>query len=125
MSFVKVRLKELAADFGVTPKEISEIIGKFGEKPKSNSQVLTDQELNVVFEVMTRPTRSIPWSRSLPSRSPRPSQRRKARPSLPRRKPPRPKARQRRPDSRISLRPSSPPSPKSPRSRNGSGNAVW
>ena len=54
MSFVKVRLKELAADFGVAPKEISEIIGKFGAKPKSNSQVLTDQELNVVFEVMTQ-----------------------------------------------------------------------
>ena len=29
MSFVKYRLKEVAADFGVTPKEISEIIGKF------------------------------------------------------------------------------------------------
>ena len=54
MSFVKVRLKELAADFGVAPKEISEIIGKFGEKPKSNSQVLTDTELNHVFEVMTQ-----------------------------------------------------------------------
>ena len=54
MSFVKVRLKELAADFGVAPKEIGEIIGKFGEKPKSNSQVLTDTELNQVFEVMTQ-----------------------------------------------------------------------
>ena len=54
MSFVKVRLKELAADFGVATKEISEIIGKFGEKPKSNSQVLTDTELNQVFEVMTQ-----------------------------------------------------------------------
>ena len=54
MSFVKVRLKELAADFGVAPKEISEIIGKFGEKPKSNSQVLTDTELNQIFEVMTQ-----------------------------------------------------------------------
>ena len=54
MSFVKVRVKELAADFGVAPKEISEIIGKFGAKPKSNSQILTDQELNVVFEVMTQ-----------------------------------------------------------------------
>ena len=54
MSFVKVRLKELAADFGVAPKEISEIIGKFGDKPKSNSQVLTDTELNQVFEVMTQ-----------------------------------------------------------------------
>ena len=54
MSFVKYRLKEVAADFGTTPKEISEIIGKFGEKPKSNTQVLTDQELNCVFDYMTQ-----------------------------------------------------------------------
>ena len=54
MSFVKYRLKEVAADFGVAAKEISDIIGAFGEKPKSNSQVLTDQELNLVFDVMTQ-----------------------------------------------------------------------
>ena len=54
MSFVKYRLKEVAADFGVTPKEIGDIISKFYERPKSNSQVLTDGELNVVFEVMTQ-----------------------------------------------------------------------
>ena len=54
MSFVKYRVKEVAADFGVTPKEISEIIGKFYEKPKSNTQVLTDAELNVVFDYMTQ-----------------------------------------------------------------------
>jgi len=54
MSFVKYRVKEVAADFGVAPKEISEIIGKFGEKPKSYTQVLNDQELNVVFEYMTQ-----------------------------------------------------------------------
>ena len=54
MSFVKYRVKEVAADFGVTPKEISEIIGKFGEKPKSNTQVLNDQELNVVFDYLTQ-----------------------------------------------------------------------
>ena len=66
MSFVKYRVKEVAADFGVTPKEISEIIGKFYEKPKSNPQVLTDAELNVVFDYMTRRTRSSPWTRSLP-----------------------------------------------------------
>ena len=29
MSFVKYRVKEVAADFGKTPKEISDIIGKF------------------------------------------------------------------------------------------------
>mgnify|MGYP004525283013 CR=1 FL=1 len=54
MSFVKYRLKEVAADFGVPAKEIMDIVGQFGEKPKSNSQVLTDQELNVVFDVMTQ-----------------------------------------------------------------------
>ena len=50
MSFVKYRVKEVAADFGVAPKEISEIVGKFGEKPKSYTQVMTDEELNVVFD---------------------------------------------------------------------------
>ena len=54
MSLVKYRLKEVATDFGVTPKEIAEIIGKFYEKPKSNTQVLTEDELNVVFDVMTK-----------------------------------------------------------------------
>ena len=54
MSFIKYRLKEVAADFGVTPKDIAEIISNYGEKPKSNTQVLTDQELNVVFDYMTQ-----------------------------------------------------------------------
>ena len=53
MSLVKYRLKEVAADFGVTPKEIAEIISKFYEKPKSNTQVLSDDELNVVFDYIT------------------------------------------------------------------------
>ena len=54
MSLVKYRLKEVAADFGVAPKEIAEIVGKFSEKPKSNTQVLTDDELNCVFDYMTQ-----------------------------------------------------------------------
>ncbi len=54
MSFVKYRVKEVAADFGIAPKEVSEIIGKFMEKPKSYTQVLTDAELNVVFDYMTQ-----------------------------------------------------------------------
>ncbi len=54
MSFVKYRVKEVAADFGVTPKEVSEIIGKFYERPKSYTQVLNDAELNVVFDYMTQ-----------------------------------------------------------------------
>ncbi len=54
MSFVKYRLKEVAADFGVAPKEIVEVISNYYEKPKSNTQVLTDEELNAVFDHMTQ-----------------------------------------------------------------------
>ena len=54
MSLVKYRLKEVAADFGVAPKEIAEIVTKVTEKPKSNTQVLTDEELNFVFDYMTQ-----------------------------------------------------------------------
>ncbi len=54
MSLVKYRIKDVAADFGVAPKEIAEIISKFFEQPKSNTQVLSEDELNVVFDYMTR-----------------------------------------------------------------------
>ena len=54
MSFIKYRLREVASDFGTTPKEISEILTKYCVKPKSNTQVLTEEELNVVFAVMTK-----------------------------------------------------------------------
>ena len=53
MSLVKYRLKEVAADFGVQTKEIAEILTEYFEKPKSNTQVLTEEELNVVFDRMT------------------------------------------------------------------------
>ncbi len=54
MSIVKYRLKEVAADFGMAPKDIAEVVAKFSEKPKSNSQVLTDAELNAVFDYLTQ-----------------------------------------------------------------------
>ena len=54
MSLVKYRVKEVAADFGRTPKEIAEVVGKYFEKPRSNTQVLTDEQLNVVFDYMTQ-----------------------------------------------------------------------
>ena len=54
MSLVKYRIKEVAADFGVAPKEISQIVEKYSEKPKSPSQILTEEELNVVFDYMTQ-----------------------------------------------------------------------
>ena len=54
MSIVKVRLKEVAADLGMSPKEVSDALSKFFEKPKSNTQVLTDEELNVLLDYVTQ-----------------------------------------------------------------------
>ncbi len=54
MSLVKYRLREVATDFGVSPKEVSEIVAKYYEKPKSNTQVLTDDELNAIFDHITK-----------------------------------------------------------------------
>ena len=54
MSMNKYRVKEVAADFGMSPKEISDIVGNYYEKPKSYTQVLTPEELNALFDHVTR-----------------------------------------------------------------------
>ena len=54
MSIMKYRLKEVATDFDVAPKQIAQIMEQFFEKPKSNTQVLTEDELNVVFDYITQ-----------------------------------------------------------------------
>ena len=54
MSFMKYRVKDAAADFGMAPKEISEIVAKYYEKPKSYTQVLNSDELNALFDHITR-----------------------------------------------------------------------
>ena len=53
MSFVKYRIKEVAADFGLPAKEIAAIVEQYFEKPKSNMQVLEDNQLNVIFDYLT------------------------------------------------------------------------
>lgn len=54
MSLVKYRIKEVAADFGMQPKQIAAIVEKYFEKPKSNTQVLEDDQLNVIFDYLTQ-----------------------------------------------------------------------
>ena len=54
MSFIKYRVKDAATDFGMAPKEISEIVGKYYDKPKSYTQVLNTDELNALFDHITR-----------------------------------------------------------------------
>ena len=48
MSLVKYRVKEVAADFGMQPKEIAAIVGIYFEKPKSNTP--PSQNVKFFFE---------------------------------------------------------------------------
>ena len=54
MSFIKYRIGEMAKDFGVPTKTITSLVAEFFEKPRSAQQVLTEQQLNVLFDVMTQ-----------------------------------------------------------------------
>lgn len=51
---IKYRLREAAKDFEKTPKELSEILSTYLQAPKSNMQVLTERELDVIFEFLTQ-----------------------------------------------------------------------
>ena len=51
---IKYKIKDVAADFGMSSKEIMQLVEKFFEKPKSNSQVLEDDQLNVLFDYITQ-----------------------------------------------------------------------
>ena len=50
---IKQKIKEVADDFGMPAKSLIEIIGKFYDKPKSSSQNLTEDQLNVIFDYIT------------------------------------------------------------------------
>ena len=54
MSLAKYRLKDVATDFDLPIKEVTDVVAKFYEKPKSNTRVLTEEELNVVFDYITK-----------------------------------------------------------------------
>ena len=51
---IKYKLSEVAKDFGLSNKEISEILGKYLKAPRSNAQALNERELDVVFESLTQ-----------------------------------------------------------------------
>lgn len=50
----KYRVHEVAKDFGASTKEITEILTQYCTTPKNHMQVLSDQELSVIFEYMTQ-----------------------------------------------------------------------
>ncbi len=50
----KYRVHEVAKDLGLSTKEITEILTTYSETPKNHMQVLTDEELSVIFEYVTQ-----------------------------------------------------------------------
>ena len=54
MSFEKYRVHEVAKDFGKPTKEITQILTTYATTPKNHMQVLTEEELNVIFECLTQ-----------------------------------------------------------------------
>ena len=51
---VKYKLSEVAKDLGMGNKEIVEILKEYASAPKSNSQVLSEKELNIIFDVVSQ-----------------------------------------------------------------------
>ena len=54
MAIEKYRVHEVAKDFGVPTKTITEILTKYASAPKNHMQVLTDRELSVIFDCLTQ-----------------------------------------------------------------------
>ncbi|WP_300690767.1 translation initiation factor IF-2, partial [uncultured Oscillibacter sp.] len=54
MAIEKYRVHEVAKDFGLPTKTITEILTKYGAAPKNHMQVLTDRELSVIFDRLTQ-----------------------------------------------------------------------
>ena len=52
---VKYKLREVASDLGVKNKDVIDVLSKYvGGEPKKQTSVLTEEELNIVFEYFTQ-----------------------------------------------------------------------
>jgi len=51
---IKYRVHEVAKDFGLNSKDVASILQKYSTAPKNHMQALTDEELDIVFEVLTQ-----------------------------------------------------------------------
>ena len=53
-SLVKYKIREVAKDFDMPSKSVVNLVSEYFEAPKSSAQVLTDEQLNVIFDRITR-----------------------------------------------------------------------
>ena len=54
MAMDKYRVHEVAKDFGLPTREITDILTKYATTPKNHMQALTDKELSLVFDCLTQ-----------------------------------------------------------------------
>lgn len=54
MSLIKYRVHELAKDFDLPTKDVADIMAEHLTKPKNHMQVLTEEELNFLFDYITQ-----------------------------------------------------------------------
>ncbi|MDR0445528.1 MAG: translation initiation factor IF-2 [Oscillospiraceae bacterium] len=52
-TIIKYRVHELARDFNIPTKDIAAIMKKYTSAPKTHMQVLTPEELDIIFQVVT------------------------------------------------------------------------
>ncbi len=64
-TILKYRIHELAKDFGVPSKVIMDILAKFGTIPKNHMQILTDDELNYIFDSLTQENQTVDINEAL------------------------------------------------------------
>ena len=51
----KYKLRDVATDLNVSNKDIIEVLGKYvGGEPKKTTSILTEEELNIVFDYFTQ-----------------------------------------------------------------------
>ena len=101
MSIVfKYRVHEVAKDFKLQTKDITEIMTEYASTPKNHMQVLTEDELDIIFEYLTQHNQisSIEEIYAVSSPKPKPSRlhRRSQKSRPPRHHPPSPLLRSRR-----------------------------
>ena len=54
MSMMKYRVHEVAKDFGIPTKSVTQILTDYIAPPKNHMQVLESSELDVIFEYITQ-----------------------------------------------------------------------
>ena len=51
---IKYKVREVAADFGLSAKEVSAILKQYGTEPKSGMTSLQEDELDIIFDYLTQ-----------------------------------------------------------------------